>query len=101
MVGFSEEEWTKLLNLRHSARDFRPDPIPPELLETVLKDALRAPSWSNPQPYRLAAASDGRRDRISQELVQLFDSALSARDGGLLAKTRILLTRRGMPDGDF
>jgi len=62
---------------------------------------LRSPSWSNTQPYRIAAASDGRRDRISQELVQLFDSALSARDGGLLAKTRILLTRRGMSDGDL
>ncbi len=95
------DEWTALLGQRRSVRDFRPDPIPAELLEEVLSDSLRAPSWSNTQPYWLAVASGDRRDALSEELCQRFDAATRARDGGLLAKARILLTRRGLPDGDF
>lgn len=95
------DEWTALLNQRRSVRDFLPDPIPEEVLLGVISDALRAPSWSNTQPYWLAVASGGRRDSISAELCRRFDAAMRARDGGPLAKARTLLTRRGLPDGDF
>lgn len=95
------DEWSALLSQRRSVRDFRPDPIPQQVLEAVLSDALRAPSWSNTQPYWLAVASGRCRDTLSEQLCLRFDAATQARDGGLLAKARILLTRQGLPDGDF
>jgi nitroreductase len=95
------DEWMELLSRRRSVRDFLPDPIPEQVLEEVLSDALRAPSWSNTQPYWLAVASGDCRASLSEELCQRFDAATRARDGGLVAKARVLLTRRGLPDGDF
>jgi nitroreductase len=82
-------------------RDFRPDPIPDDLLRAVLDDALAAPSWSNTQPYRIAVASGEVRDRISAGLCARYDTGMRARRGDWPARARIALTRRGLPDGDF
>lgn len=93
--------WAELTRTRRSVRDFRPDPIPDDLLDAVLSDALTAPSWSNTQPYRLAVASGAVRDRISAELCARYDAGMRARRGGLPGRLRIALTRYGLPDGDF
>jgi nitroreductase len=90
-----------LIRGRRSVRDFLPRPIPADLLDAVLADANWAPSWSNTQPYRVAVASGALRDRLAAELCELFDRGLAAQHGGALAKLRLLLTRKGLPDGDF
>ena len=90
-----------LIRGRRSVRDFLPGPIPPEVLEAVLDDASWAPSWSNTQPYRVAVASGALRDRLAAELCSLFDWGMTAQRGGALAKLKLLLTRQGLPDGDF
>jgi nitroreductase len=90
-----------LIRSRRSVRDFRPDPIPPELLDAVLADANWAPSWSNTQPYRVALASGAVRDRLAAQLCENFDIAMAAQNGGLWARIKLLATRRGLPDGDF
>jgi nitroreductase len=95
------ESWRALIESRASVRDFRPDPIPDELLREVLGDALAAPSWSNTQPYRLAVASGEVRDRISAELCARFDDGMRVRRGGWPVKARALLDRSARPDGDF
>lgn len=92
---------SSLIRERRSVRDFRPDPIPAELLEGVLADANWAPSWSNTQPYRVAIASGELRDRIAAELCGNYDRAMAAQQGGLIGRLKLLLTRRGLPDGDF
>ena len=48
----------------HSVRDFRPDPVPPEVVEEILEDARQAPSWSNTRPFMLALATGERADRL-------------------------------------
>ena len=93
--------WRELARTRRSVRDFLADPIPAELLEAVVEDALTAPSWSNTQPYRLAIASGDRAGRIRTALAEHFDSSAPLRRGGLAAKARALVTRRGLPDSDF
>ena len=93
--------WAALTRARNSVRDFRPDPIPADLLSAVLADALTAPSWSNTQPYRLAVATGEVRDRISAELCARFDAGMRARRGGLREKAEALLRRSALPDGDF
>ncbi len=90
-----------LLRSRRSIRDFLPDPIDPVLIEAVLDDARQSPSWSNTQPYRIAIASGAVRDRLALDLCERYDLAMRAQRGGLLGKLRLLLTRRGLPDGDF
>jgi len=95
------ETLSQLIRTRRSVRDFLPQAIPEPLLNEVLADANWSPSWSNTQPYRIAIASGDVRVRLSKELCTLFDLGMAAQNAGILGKLRILLTRRGLPDGDF
>jgi nitroreductase len=45
---------------RRSTRAFRPDPVDPVLLETILKKALQAPSNSNVQPWHVWLVTGAR-----------------------------------------
>ena len=92
---------SQLIRTRRSVRDFLPQAISEKLLTEVLADANWSPSWSNTQPYRIAIASGAVRAKISSELCSLFDLGMAAQNGGALGKLRLLLTRRGLPDGDF
>lgn len=95
------DEWSDFAATRRSVRDFRPAPIPDEVLSAILADALTAPSWSNTQPYRLAVASGHRANRIRQALTGLFDESAPLRRGGAAQRLWAAASRRGLPDGDF
>jgi len=41
------------------------------------------------------------RDRLSAELCDLFDRGMRAHNGGVIDRLRLMVTRRGLPDGDF
>ena len=98
---FPETLIDELIRTRRSVRDFRPDPIPPQLLDVVLASAGHAPSWGNTHPYRIAIASGALRAELASELTERFDIGMRAQRGGWLAMLKLLLTRRGLPDGDF
>lgn len=93
--------FSALVNSRRSVRDFTPEPIPAELLQRVLDDAKWAPSWTNTQPYFIAIASGEKRDRLQREYLRRFDASLPAQHGSKFALLKLLLTRKGYPDGDF
>lgn len=95
------EAFSALVASRRSVRDFRPDPIPDELLQAVLADAKWAPSWTNTQPYLLAIASGEQCQRLRAAYLREFDTSLPAQHGSKLALARMFLTRRSYPDGDF
>ncbi len=95
------QAFAELVRTRRSVRDFRPDPIPEELLERVLADATWAPSWSNTQPYFVAVASGAQRDQLERQLTHRYDTASAAVAAGLVGKAKLLVTRTGLPDGDF
>jgi nitroreductase len=42
----------EVIQLRHSVRDFLPDPVPDEVLAEMLEAARQAPSAQNRQPWR-------------------------------------------------
>ncbi|MBL0143535.1 MAG: nitroreductase [Betaproteobacteria bacterium] len=92
---------TQLLRQRRSVRDFRPDPVPDEVLEAILADACQSPSWSNTQPYRLAVASGELRNRLATEYCAAWDASLAALKSGAIGKLRLALGAEGRPDGDF
>ena len=82
---------------RHSTRDFLPTPIPQEILDQVLTDALSAPSWSNTRPFKVAVASGEVRDRISEEFLSRWDNVATRSAKGKLGKLSLLLSRHGLP----
>jgi nitroreductase len=64
-------ELDKVVRERRSTRLFlRDKPVPRELLEEALSLAMRAPSNSNVQPWRVFIASGPRRDRLVEALLE-------------------------------
>ncbi|MBI2897147.1 MAG: nitroreductase [Deltaproteobacteria bacterium] len=58
---------------RHSARAFRPEAVPREVLERVFTLAQRAPSWCNIQPWRVCVTAP----EVTRELSKLLLAATS------------------------
>ena len=85
---------------RHSVRDFRPDPVPDEVLDAILDDARTAPSWSNTRPFMLALATGEQADRLRAAYVREFDKTLGVqhKERGAVAK---LALSGNLPDGDY
>jgi len=63
-------EFDDVVRRRRSTRMFlRDKPVPRELLEEAFALAMRAPSNSNVQPWRVFVASGPRRDRLVEALL--------------------------------
>ena len=92
---------SELLRARRSVRAFHPDLIPPELFDAVLADANWSPSWSNTQPFCIAIAAGAVKDQLATDLATRFDASARALAGRWLVKLTTLVTRKGLPDGDF
>ncbi len=52
------------IRTRRSIRKYKPDPIPRELLQKILEEALWAPSGMNRQPWYIYAVSGQKRDEL-------------------------------------
>jgi len=64
-------EFDEVVRQRRSTRLFlRDKPVPRELLDEALALAMRAPSNSNVQPWRVFIASGPRRDRLVEALLE-------------------------------
>jgi nitroreductase len=64
-------EFDEVVRERRSTRLFlRDKPVPRELIEEAVDLAMRAPSNSNIQPWRLFIASGPRRDRLVEALLE-------------------------------
>lgn len=94
-VSFSE-----LAASRFSARSFRPDPVPQEVLDAILADAAAAPSWSNTRAFMVALATGQRADRLRSAYTAAFDRTLGVQHRQRGAMAKLVLTG-GVPDGDF
>jgi nitroreductase len=63
-------DFYRLMDRRRSVRDFAPDPVPRELIETAIRTASTAPSGAHRQPWRFVVVGDPelkRRIRIAAE----------------------------------
>ncbi|GAA2901146.1 nitroreductase [Pseudonocardia halophobica] len=58
-----------LLADRHSCRAFRPDPVPTAVLDDIVAQATRAPSWCNTQPWQVAILSGAPLEAFRAELL--------------------------------
>ena len=91
------EDFSQFLASRRSTRDFLATPVPPEIVEQILKDSLTAPSWSNTRPFKVAVASGDVRDRISAEFLSRWGVLSKIMRKGVLNKLRIVYSRYGLP----
>jgi nitroreductase len=75
-------ELDEVVRERRSTRLFlRDKPVPRELLDEALSLAMRAPSNSNVQPWRLLVASGPRRDRLVEALLEAASVELPVTTG--------------------
>ncbi|MHB1418751.1 MAG: nitroreductase [Bacillota bacterium] len=59
---------------RKSIRNFKPDPVPREMLEEILSIATRAPSGNNTQPWELTIVTGDVLDQICKENLKLISA---------------------------
>jgi len=61
---------TEAIERRKSIRAFKSDPVPRDILEKILEQALRAPSWANTQPWEVVVAAGEYLDKIREAYVK-------------------------------
>jgi nitroreductase len=88
---------SNFLASRRSTRDFLPTPVPQEIINQILTDALTSPSWSNTRPFKIAVATDEVRDRISNEFLSRWTVLSRIMRKGLKNKLRLVYSRYGLP----
>ena len=57
---------------RRSVRAFKPDPVPREKIEELLKLAVQAPSAINLQPWEFTVVVGEERERLSRRLIKAY-----------------------------
>ncbi|MCJ7705565.1 MAG: nitroreductase [Desulfobacterales bacterium] len=62
----------KAIKERRSIRAFKPDPVPKETIEEILKLAILAPSAINLQPWDLIVVTGEERERLSRRLIKAY-----------------------------
>ncbi len=88
---------SNFLASRRSTRDFLSTPVPQEIIDQILTDALTAPSWSNTRPFKIAVATGDVRDRISGEFLSRWGVLSRIMRKGLKNKLRLVYSRYGLP----
>lgn len=63
------------MKLRHSIRDFAPEPVPREVIENCILAAGRAPSGANRQPWHFVAVGDAAIKKQIREAAEAEEKA--------------------------
>jgi len=69
-----------ILSARHSCRAYRPDPVPAEVIAEVVRDAGRAPSWCNAQPWQVVVTQGAETEAFRAALLAEVDRAKPGAD---------------------
>ena len=65
----------ELIRTRRTVRDFSPDPVPFDLIETAIKTAATAPSGANRQPWHFVAVANPKIKRQIREAAEAEERA--------------------------
>lgn len=80
------------IKTRRSIRRYKPDPVPEELLKTVLNAARLAPTANNAQPWRMIVVRD---EDVKRRLVA------GANGQKFIAQAPVVIVACGLPDEAF
>ncbi len=61
------------IRFRHSVRDFKPDPVPKDILIKILEAALYSPSAGNSQPWQMYVVGGDVLENIRQAYLERFE----------------------------
>jgi nitroreductase len=101
---------------RRSARAFKPDSVPKEKIEEILKLTINAPSANNLQPWEVVVVMDEEKDRLSNKLTKAYrEKRLSCGSGAVkplpdairqrgvqtLESMKVYADKIGIPIDDF
>ncbi|MCM2534894.1 nitroreductase family protein [Neobacillus pocheonensis] len=67
-------EATKIFFERHTIRKYLDKPVSKELLIEALKDATRAPSWANSQPWEIYVAAGKALEELRMAYLESFEN---------------------------
>ena len=76
----SKQVFANIVSRRRSMRDFKPDPVPRELIESVFGNAQRAPSNCNTQPWFVHVVTGEKLERLREALPAKFAAGEIALD---------------------
>jgi nitroreductase len=100
------------IHSRRSVRAFRPDPVPREVLQAIMKAALRAPSWENTQPWEFAVLGGDVMKNVKDALAAMGRAGEKPRldfpwpkfTGPYMDRLKVdgrrLVSELGLPKGD-
>ena len=94
-------EFSTALDSRRSIRAFCNKPVPQEIIDQILTDAIESPSSSNTQPYKLAVATGDTCKQLGQELLARYYKINKIQRQPLPLKLLNAATSKAMPDGDY
>jgi len=63
-------ETLEAINKRKTTRGFKTIPVPREIIQEIIENAQRAPSWGNTQPWEFVIASGKVLDEIKQAFAE-------------------------------
>jgi len=66
------------IKTRMSIRKFKPDPVPPEILVSVIDTAKWSPSYKNSQPWEVVIISGRKKETLSNLLVDLLEKGIQS-----------------------
>lgn len=61
------------IRTRMSIRRFKPDPVPGELLMSIIETAMRSPSYKNSQPWEVVIVSGKKKEGLTELLLNLLE----------------------------
>lgn len=64
------------IRTRMSIRKFKPDPVPKEILFSIIDAAKWSPSYKNSQPWEVAIISGLKKEELSKMLIDLFEKGI-------------------------
>ncbi|MHA6345625.1 nitroreductase [Roseivivax sp. CAU 1761] len=69
---------TDAILTRKSVRAFRPDPVPKQIVEEILKVSLRAPSGTNTQPWHVYVCTGETQQAVTDAVLEQIGSGGAA-----------------------
>jgi nitroreductase len=65
-------DFLKVIKERKSIRAFKPDPIPKEKIEEILRLTIHAPSAINLQPWEFIVVTGEEKERLGRRLIKAY-----------------------------
>lgn len=69
-------DFTKVVNERHSTRKFLNKPIDESILNEIIHEAQRTPSWANAQPWQVIIATGETLKKIQKNHLRLSNQGI-------------------------